>query len=300
MILIRPWLGILTRSIITALLVYLIVFMAFAVLPLDPARALLGPIADARAVAALNAQFGFNAPLPERLLRVASGILHGDFGNSVVFGQPAASLVAKALSTTLARLAVAVPLGSMAAIWLVPRIVVRDSQAGRLFMVAAAGVPSFVLLAILLMIFGAFLGIAPSQARSLYEVLAVLVAAIIVMAAVSLTLFDRVDFRAGRSRQADFLMLLRAPVNAMLAILMRGALPSALAGAANAIAPALTALTFAEFVFGLPGFAVMFIRACDNGDLAIVALGSLTLALILVLVQGIADVVAARADRRLN
>jgi peptide/nickel transport system permease protein len=296
----RIWIAVLARAIVTAVLVYLVVFLAFAVLPLDPARAVLGPLADERAVAALNARFGFDAPLLERLVRVASRMLQGDFGVSIVFGQPVVPLVAQSLSTTMARLAVAVPLGSMAAVWLVPRIVTHDWRAGRLALLAVAAVPSFVLLALLLMVFASFLELAPSQARVLYEVLAVLVAALVVAAAVSITLLDRLDFRSGRSRQADFLMLLGAPVARMMAILMRGAMPSALAATANSVAPALTALTFAEFVFGLPGFAVMFMRACDNGDLAIVALGSLVLACILAVVQGLADFAAARADRRLS
>jgi len=296
----RIWMAILVRAIITAILVYSVVFLAFAVLPLDPARAVLGPLADERAVAAMNARFGFDAPLPERMMRVAARMLHGDFGVSVVFGQPVAPLIAQALSTTLARLAVAVPVGAMGAIWLVPRIVTRNWRAAKLALLAAAAVPSFVLLALLLMIFSSFLSLAPSQARVLYEGLAILVAALVVTAAVSITLLDRLDFRSGRSRQADFLMLLGAPVARMMAILIRGAMPSALAATANSVAPALTALTFAEFVFGLPGFAVMFMRACDNGDLAIVALGSLVLAGILAMVQGLADVAAARADRRLS
>ncbi|TMJ20508.1 MAG: ABC transporter permease [Alphaproteobacteria bacterium] len=296
----RIWFTVLARAIITALLVYLVVFLAFAVLPLNPARAVLGPLADESAVAALNARFGFDAPLHERLVLVASRMLQGDFGVSIVFGQPVVPLVAGALSTTLARLAVAVPLGSLAALWLVPRIVTNDWRAGRFGLVAAAAMPSFVLLALLLMVFGSFLAFAPSQARVLYEGLAIFVSALVVMASVSLILLDRLDFRADRSRQADFLMLMRAPADRMVSILMRGAMPSVLAATANSVAPALTALTFAEFVFGLPGFGVMFMRACDNGDLAIVAFGSLVLAVILTFVQGIADAVAARADRRLN
>lgn len=295
----RTWIRILARAVVTAVLVYFVVFIAFAVLPLDPARAVLGPVADERAVAALNARFGFDAPLPERALRVASQMLRGDFGVSIVFGRPVIPLVAEALSITLARLAIAVPIGAAAAMWLVRAAVTNDWRWCKLALAALASIPSFVILTLLLMIFGSLLAIAPSQGRGLYEGLAILVAAAIVAANVSVSLIDRVDFRSVRSRQADFLLLLRAPVHRMVVILMRGAWPSALAATANSVAPALTALTFAEFVFGLPGFAVMFMRACDNGDLAIVAFGSLVLALILALVQGVADAIAASADRRL-
>ncbi len=281
------------------MLVYLVVFLAFAVLPVDPARAVLGPLADQRSVAALNARYGFDASLPERLFRATSQLLKGDFGVSVVFGEPVVPLAGRALATTLGRLALAVPLGAFVAIWLVPRIVSRGWRAARFVLLAMAAVPTFALLALLLMLFGALFGLTPSQARTFYEIVAVLVAAGVVTAAVSITLLDRLDFRSGRSRQADFLMLLGAPVDRMVAILMRGALPSAMAATANSVTAALTALTFAEFVFGLPGFSVMFMRACTNGDLAIVAFGSLILALILSVVQTTADLLAAHSDRRL-
>jgi peptide/nickel transport system permease protein len=288
----RLWLHLLSRTVATAIVVYLLVFIAFAVLPLNPARALLGPVADEHAVAAVNAQFGFDAPLPERLVRVTSQLLRGNFGTSIVYGQPVGPLVGWALSITLSRLALAVALGASAALWLVPVAVARNWRPVKLALMVAAGMPSFVLLAIL--------GMAPSQARWLYESLAVAVAALATMVAVSLTLLDRLDFRSKRSRQADFLMLLHAPVDRMVALLMRSARPSAFAAAANSVAAALTALTFAEFVFGLPGFAVMFMQACDNGDIAIVTLGSLVLAGIFVLMQGIADLISARTDQRLG
>jgi peptide/nickel transport system permease protein len=296
----RLWLHLLSRTVATAIVVYLLVFIAFAVLPLNPARALLGPVADEHAVAAVNAQFGFDAPLPERLVRVTSQLLRGNFGTSIVYGQPVGPLVGWALSITLSRLALAVALGASAALWLVPVAVARNWRPVKLALMVAAGMPSFVLLALLLTLCGSILGMAPSQARWLYESLAVAVAALATMVAVSLTLLDRLDFRSKRSRQADFLMLLHAPVDRMVALLMRSARPSAFAAAANSVAAALTALTFAEFVFGLPGFAVMFMQACDNGDIAIVTLGSLVLAGIFVLMQGIADLISARTDQRLG
>jgi peptide/nickel transport system permease protein len=257
-------------------------------------------MADEGAVAAVNAQFGFDAPLPERLVRVTSQLLRGNFGVSIVYGEPVGPLVGRALSLTLLRLSLAVPLGAAAALWIVPRIVAGNWRVVKIAVIGAAAVPSFVLLALLLTLCASFLGASPSQARWLYEGLAIAVAALTTMAAVSLTLMDRLDFRHRRSRQADFLLLLHAPVDRMVALLMRGARPSTFAAAANSVASALTALTFAEFVFGLPGFSVMFMQACDNGDLSIVALGSLVLAVILVLMQGIADLISARTDQRLR
>ncbi len=287
------------KALVTAFLVYLLVFVAFAVLPLDPARSLLGPVADQQAVAALNARFGFDAPLPERLWRVTFLALQGDFGQSITYGEPVVPLVARSLVTTFVRLGLAAIVGFILAWLFVPWIIEKNFRVGRLFMIAAAGVPSFVLLAILLMIFGAALGVPPSQANGLYNVLAVLVAALAVFSAVSLTIFDQMDFRTNPGRPAQFLLMLHAPEARILHILQRGALPSALAALANSIAPALTALTFSEFVFGLDGFSIMFMRACDRGDIAIVAFGSLSLAVILVALQGIAQFVAMRADARL-
>ena len=51
------------RLVLASILIYSLVFMAFAVLPVDPARALLGPVAEPSAVEALRQLRGENQDL---------------------------------------------------------------------------------------------------------------------------------------------------------------------------------------------------------------------------------------------
>jgi len=287
------------RAIVLGFMVYLLVFVAFAVLPLDPARSLLGPMASSEAVSELNAHYGLDLPLPAKLAKVTLRAVQGDFGVSLIHGVPVVPLVASALGTTLVRLLLALTIGFMMARKLVPVLVSTGFQGTSTLLAGIAGVPSFVLLALLLMVFASGFGLSPFQHPLAYNVLAVLVAALVVFVTVALTIFERINYQHHPSRPAQFLLMLHAPVDRLVHILMRSAMPAAFAALANSVAPALTALTFAEYVFGLDGFGVMFLRACSYGDMAVVAFGSLIVAFLFALVQSGMATSSRMADRRM-
>jgi peptide/nickel transport system permease protein len=100
---------------LTLLLLSLIVFLAGQVLPGDPGRAILGPLAAPAAVQSLDAQLGVNAPLATRYFSWLGGLLHGNMGTSYSYRTAVAPFVGSALvnSLKLAALAfvVVVPLG---------------------------------------------------------------------------------------------------------------------------------------------------------------------------------------------
>jgi peptide/nickel transport system permease protein len=100
---------------LTLWLLSLIVFFAGQVLPGDPGRAILGPLAAPAAVQALDTQLGVNAPLVSRYFSWLGGLLHGDMGISYSYRSAVAPFVWHALfnSLKLAALAfvIVVPLG---------------------------------------------------------------------------------------------------------------------------------------------------------------------------------------------
>jgi peptide/nickel transport system permease protein len=100
---------------LTLWLLSLIVFFAGQVLPGDPGRAILGPLAAQSAVHSLDVQLGVDRPLLTRYFSWLGGIFHGDLGLSYSFRSAVAPLVWPALfnSLKLAALAfvVVVPLG---------------------------------------------------------------------------------------------------------------------------------------------------------------------------------------------
>lgn len=100
---------------LTLWLLSLIVFFAGQVLPGDPGRAILGPLAAQSAVHSLDVQLGVDRPLLTRYFSWLGDIFHGDLGLSYSYRAAVAPFVWHALfnSLKLAALAfvVVVPLG---------------------------------------------------------------------------------------------------------------------------------------------------------------------------------------------
>ncbi|HLQ73599.1 MAG TPA: ABC transporter permease [Bacillota bacterium] len=86
---------------ITLLLVSLITFFVFQVMPGDPVRIMLGPDATDVQVATLKAQLGLDEPLYVQYVKWISGLLTGDLGESVRFSMPVFDLISERLPVTL-------------------------------------------------------------------------------------------------------------------------------------------------------------------------------------------------------
>jgi len=102
-------------AIITLLILSLIVFFAAQVLPGDPARAILGPLASAASVKALAHQLGTDKPLLDQYWTWISHVVQGHLGQSYQYREPIGPLITTALGNSLKLAALAfvlvVPLG---------------------------------------------------------------------------------------------------------------------------------------------------------------------------------------------
>ena len=155
---------------LTLLLLSLIVFFAGQVLPGDPGRAILGPLAAPAAVRSLDAQLGVNRPLVIRYVTWLGGLLHGDLGMSYAYRTAVAPFVGSALvnSVKLAILAfvIVVPLGIAGG-------VVAALRAGRLTdrIISVTGltlatVPEFVSGIVVIVVFAVTLKVLPVTAAA--------------------------------------------------------------------------------------------------------------------------------------
>ncbi len=103
----------------TMLLISLLTFAAFHVIPGDPASLILGTSASEEKLALLRAQLGTDLPLWQQYVNWIRGFVHGDFGTSVRYSMPVGELLGGHLSVTLLlgvmaavmALAVGIPLG---------------------------------------------------------------------------------------------------------------------------------------------------------------------------------------------
>jgi peptide/nickel transport system permease protein len=155
-------------SLITLWLLSVMVFAGGQLLPGDVARAILGPLADARAVANLDRQLGLDRPLLIQYWDWISHFVLGDMGQSYVYRASVSTLVLEALGYSVKLGAVAfvlvVPLGIAGGVW-------AAVQAGRpidriisVIGMSATVVPEFVTGIILILIFGVWLKVLPITA----------------------------------------------------------------------------------------------------------------------------------------
>ena len=91
----------LLSMILTLLVVSFLVFLAFSVIPGDPALHKLGTEATPEKVEALREELGLNQPLLVRYGKFLAGALHGDFGTSYSYGMPVSSMLADKIPVTL-------------------------------------------------------------------------------------------------------------------------------------------------------------------------------------------------------
>jgi len=107
----------------TLLLVSVLAFVAFSVIPSDPVDSILGLEATEAQRAALRAQLGLDLPVWERYWNWLTAFVTGDFGRSYKFNRPVAELLADKVGVTLVLaalafaliVAISLPLGLIAA-----------------------------------------------------------------------------------------------------------------------------------------------------------------------------------------
>lgn len=91
-----------TGLIITLLIVSILAFLAFEVIPGDPARTILGTEATESKVQALREEMGLNRPLPERYVQWVKDFLAGDMGSSYFYQIPVREMIGDKLPITVA------------------------------------------------------------------------------------------------------------------------------------------------------------------------------------------------------
>lgn len=155
-------------ALVTLWLLSLIVFAGAQVLPGDVGRTMLGPLADARAVAVLNHQLGVDRPLVVQYLSWIGKLLQGDLGQSYSYGAPVSNFLGDALVNSLKLAAVAlvivVPLGITGGIWAALRVGRVVDRLISISGLTASVIPEFVSSICLILVFGVWLNLLPVSA----------------------------------------------------------------------------------------------------------------------------------------
>ncbi|QRM32280.1 ABC transporter permease [Microvirga sp. VF16] len=298
---------------VTLFIISLILFVGVELLPGDAAQSILGRNATPENVAALREELGLNLPPVERYLSWLGGILSGDLGRSIVTKREISDLIGTRIWNTLflagfaASIAVplALGLGVLAAIY-------RNSIFDRTVNVAALisiSVPEFFLCYVFILWLSVSLGIFPSISKITPDLDLFERTYRTILPAVALTV--GVLAYMMRMTRATITNLLARPYIQMArlkgaspgSIIIRHALPNALAPIINVVALSLAYLVVGvvvvEVIFLYPGVGQLLVDSVARRDVTVVQTCSMFFALVYVLLNLFADILAIVSNPRL-
>ncbi|WP_367356721.1 ABC transporter permease [Mesotoga sp.] len=300
--------------ILTVLLVSLITFVTFEIIPGNPALSRLGVDAQESQYEALSAELGLNDPLEIRLSRWLKGLFTGDLGISMRYSVPVSELILDRLPVTISLAVMAlvlivligIPLGIVSAKYgeRLPGILITlISQIGM-------AIPSFWSGIILIYIFGIVLrwvspgGFVPwsEDAYGAFKSLILPAIAIALPSIASIIRYTRNSIMD--QMKNDYVQLALSKGLNLNSVLLRHVLKNALIPiitvlgmiAANILGGAIVI----EQVFTLPGVGRLLINAITTRDLPLVQGMVLYIAFIIVVINFFIDVIYTVIDPRIR
>jgi peptide/nickel transport system permease protein len=294
----------------------IIVFLMMALIPGDPATAILGNYATPENVARLNAQLGLDKPLPQQYLIWLGNLLQGDLGRSFALNRPVLDEVMERFSATLVLAGAALLL--CAVLGLIAGVVSAVNQFGwadriiTLVVLVGISTPSFFLGLMLILGFAVNLRwFPPSGMYAIYgggdlpDLLYHLVLPAFTLAAVATGVIARLTRTAMLEvLRQDFIRTARAKGVSERRVICVHAFKAALVSIVPVIGIqagfVLGGAVYIETVFQWPGIGAMLVNAISTRDILLVQGGVLVVAASYVLFNLAADVAQSLLDPRLR
>ena len=294
----------------------LVVFLIMALLPGDPALAILGPYATAESLASLRRELGLDLPLWQRFFIWLGNVLQGDLGRSVTLQRPVVDEIAERVGPTLLLAAAALVLsvalglavGTIAAVH-------RGQWQDKLLTVAVLigiSTPQFWLALLLILVFSVWLGWLPvSGMLSIYggggfsDLLGHLMLPATSLAIVVTGVLARLTRTAMLEELSqDYVRMARARGLTERRVIYKHAFLNMLGRMTPVIGLQagflLGGAVYIETVFQWPGMGRMLVDAISSRDLLLVQGGVLVMASAYVLVNLLADVLQQLLDPRVR
>ncbi|MGH2866252.1 MAG: ABC transporter permease [Solirubrobacteraceae bacterium] len=302
-------------GVLTLLLVSIVVFVATRLLPGDAAQAVLGRSSTPARLSALRGQLGLDRPVLSQYGSMVSGIVTGHPGRSLSTGQPVLQLVGPRLVNSLWLLLVASLVSIPVALAMG---IIAAARQGRpvdrilsTVSLAAAAVPEFVVaIALVILLAVVVLHLFPPVSLVAPDASVWADPSVLVLPCLSLIIVATpYMFRMTRASmieilQSDYVEMARIKGVSDRVILIKHALPNALAPIIQSIALTLAYLAggvvVIEYVFGYPGIGQGLVNAVSLRDLSTLQFIVLVLATFYVLVNITADLVAILVTPRLR
>ncbi|PMD05852.1 ABC transporter permease [Brevibacterium paucivorans] len=304
----------LLQFVLTAAVASVVVFALMQILPGNAAQVALGTSATPEAVAALEEKYGLDRPIVVQYFDWIGHVLVGDFGTSYVTQAPIAPVIADSIQVTLivvlasmvVALAVAVPLGTLAAVNhknVVGSLISGASQIG-------IAIPNFLAGILLVMLFSLKFGWFPSSgwkapSEGFGEFLIRLVLPVCALALVQAAILTRYVRSAVLDVMGeDFLRTARAKGQTKGRALVKHGLRNAaipvVTVAGVQLATLLIGAVVIEQVFVIPGMGSELVRAVSNRDLITVQGIVLVLVVLVLALNTIIDLLYPVLDPRVR
>ena len=298
----------------TMLLVTMLAYAAFSIIPGDPTDAILGLNATEEQVAALRDKLGLDLPLWQRYWNWLSGFVTGDLGISYNFDMPVAQLLASRIGVTLTLAGMAflliviisIPLGILAARFeggIIDRVLTVLNQ-------ITMSIPNFVLGIALTFLFGLVLkwfapgGFTyPSEGvgRYLWFMLFPSLSVALPRSAMTVKMLRSSILR---ELGADYVRTAFSKGNSRASALWRHVLRNAMIPVVTFIATTIGEIVagsiVVEQVFGIPGLGQMLISSIGNRDYPVVQAIIVLISFVVVGCNFLADVIYRVMDPRLK
>jgi peptide/nickel transport system permease protein len=294
----------------------LIVFLLMAMIPGNPAQALLGAYATPENVARVSAELGLDKPLWQQYFHWVNNLLHGDFGRSYVLNRPVIDEVLERLSATLllggCALLLSVIFGLLAGVTSAVRQFGWGDRLITLLVLIGISLPSFLIGLLMIMLFAVSLRWFPASGMfAIYgggdalDLLHHLTLPAITLAIVATGVIARLTRTAMLEvLRQDYIRTARAKGVSERRVIWRHAFRVALVSVIPAIGIqagfVLGGAVYIETVFQWPGLGAMLVKAVSTRDLLLVQGGVLVAAIAYVLINLLTDIVQACLDPRVK
>ena len=299
-------------ALLTLLLVSVLVFATVQLLPGDLGRTALGPYATDEQVAALNDRVGEDDPAPVRYANWLSDFVRGDWGTSAALRQPVRPLVldrlANSLLLALYALALAVPVGVALGMLAARRRGRALDAAVSTTSVSLLAMPEFVVGTILSILFAVELGWFPVSARVPDDVASFFHQLTLPATVLALVLFGSLT-RVARAAtlsalDADYTRTATLKGLPTRTVLARHVLPNVLPPTVAAIGAhvgyLVGGIVVVETLFAYPGLGKLLLDSALAHDLAPLQACVLATAVVVMVANLAADVVASALNPRLR
>ena len=284
--------------------VAIIVFTIINIIPGDPGRRMLGPMATQRQVDLLNDQLGYHLPFYQRLGNYLKDLVRFQFGNSYKDGTPVITKIMNNFPYTLKLAVLQTVLYSIIGITLGVLSAVKQYSAldniVRVISIALAAFPSFWVYMIALLVFSLYLGWLPSSGADSWLCYVLPVGCAGILSASSLQRLTRTTML--EAIRQDFVRTARAKGCAEGTVIWKHAFLNAMLPVLNQIGISFGMLlggtVIAESVFGMPGLGTVIITAVNSKDVPMVMAATVFLAAIFCTLVVLLDVITAMVDPR--